>query len=50
MPWSRRPKLDALKLKQENDGLRTTIVCLRRELEKINRALSAASNSCCTSA
>jgi len=33
MPWPRRPTIDALKLKRENDGLRTTIVCLRRELE-----------------
>jgi hypothetical protein len=33
MPWPRRASLDALKLQRENDGLRTTIVCLRRELE-----------------
>ena len=33
MPWPRKPSLDAQKLKQENDVLRTTICCLRRELE-----------------
>lgn len=33
MPWPRRPDLDALKLQRENDGLRTIIVCLKRELE-----------------
>jgi hypothetical protein len=32
MPWPRRPSLDALKLQRENDGLKTTIVCLRSEL------------------
>ena len=34
MPWPRRRLgLDTLKLQRENDGLKTTIVCLRRELE-----------------
>ena len=34
MPWSpRRSALDKLKLQREVDGLKTTICCLRRELE-----------------
>ena len=34
MPWPRRRlSLDTLKLQRENDGLKTTIVCLRREPE-----------------
>lgn len=33
MPWPQRSSLDTLKLQRENDGLRTTIVCLRREIE-----------------
>jgi hypothetical protein len=33
MPWPRKPTIDALKLQRENDGLRTAIVCLKRELE-----------------
>jgi hypothetical protein len=34
MPWPRRRlSLDTLKLQRENDGLKTTIVCLRHELE-----------------
>jgi hypothetical protein len=33
MPWSRRPTTDAHKLQREVDGLRTTICCLRREIE-----------------
>jgi septal ring factor EnvC (AmiA/AmiB activator) len=33
MPWPKRANIDALQLKRENDGLRTTILCLKRELE-----------------
>jgi chromosome segregation ATPase len=33
MRWPRCPNIDALNLQRENDGLRTTIVCLKRELE-----------------
>jgi hypothetical protein len=33
MPWPRKPNIDALELQRENDGLRTTIVCLKREIE-----------------
>jgi hypothetical protein len=32
MPWPKGANIDALQLKRENDGLRTTILCLRREL------------------
>ena len=32
MPWPKHANIDALQLKRENDGLRTTILCLRREL------------------
>ena len=33
MPWPKHANIDALQLKRENDGLRTTILCLRREIE-----------------
>ena len=33
MPWPRQARLSEAQLKQENDGLRTTILCLRREIE-----------------
>jgi cell division protein FtsB len=33
MPWPKRPNIDVLTLQRENDGLRTTIVCLKREIE-----------------
>jgi hypothetical protein len=40
MPWPRKPTIDALKLQRENDGLRTAIVCLKRELENKQGHLS----------
>jgi chromosome segregation ATPase len=33
MPWPRRARLSEVQLKRDNDGLRTTIVCLKREIE-----------------
>ena len=33
MPRPRKPTPTELQLKRENDGLKTTIVCLRREIE-----------------
>jgi chromosome segregation ATPase len=33
MPWPKRPNIDVLTLQRENDGLRTTILCLKREIE-----------------
>jgi hypothetical protein len=33
MPWPKRPKIDVLTLQRENDVLRTTILCLKREIE-----------------
>jgi chromosome segregation ATPase len=33
MPWPKHPNIDVLTLQRENDGLRTTILCLKREIE-----------------
>jgi predicted RNase H-like nuclease (RuvC/YqgF family) len=33
MPWPKHPNIDVLTLQRENDALRTTILCLKREIE-----------------
>ena len=33
MPWPKRPNIDVLTLQREIDALRTTILCLKREIE-----------------